>query len=147
MVDVIYKRKNGRYGQSIAFHDENGKPYETPLTDQSFKDDADINVIIDRYKRAGTIPAAAAENLHFIDFTEVTNFQDAMIKICEAEDMFNSLDAKVRYRFNNDPGEFLAFVEDPNNLDELVKMGLANARPNVSGGPTTPVSENESSEQ
>lgn len=147
MVDVIYKRKNGRLGQSVSFHDADGKPYEKPLTDQSFKDETDINIIIDRFKRAGTVPAAAASDLHYIDFTEVTNFQDAMIKVFEAEDMFNTIDAKIRYRFDNDPGKFLAFIDDPNNAEELVKMGLAIAKPNDLGGTTTPVSDVSQPEQ
>ena len=32
---------------------------------------------------------------------------------------------EVRKRFNYDPSAFLEFAENPNNLDELVSMGLA----------------------
>lgn len=141
-MDVIYRRPNGRYAQAICFHDEDGKPLEKPLTDQSFKDECDINVLIDRFKRSGTIPASDAANLHYIDFTEVTNFQDAMVKVFEAQDQFDSLDAKIRAKFDNDPGRFLEFASNPANMDELVKMGLAVLKPEyVSGGTTTPVSE------
>jgi len=38
---------------------------------------------------------------------------------------FATLPSHVRRRFENDPQEFLAFMADPANQDEVIKMGLA----------------------
>lgn len=36
-----------------------------------------------------------------------------------------TLPAKVRDRFSNDPGKFLAFVDDPKSREEMYELGLA----------------------
>ena len=41
-----------------------------------------------------------------------------------AQDMFESLPADIRTKFGNDPGRFLDFVEDPQNEEELIELGL-----------------------
>jgi hypothetical protein len=43
--------------------------------------------------------------------------------------MFMSLPAKIRSRFQNDPGAFLDFVQNPENRDEMIELGLAKAQP------------------
>jgi len=124
-MDIIFKRDNGMIGQSISFHDENGKPYDKPLVDQSAVEDCDINNIISRYQRAAVpLPPLDPSRVRYGDFTDVTNFQDAQIRILEAQEMFDALPAKLRARFENDPAMFLDFVDDPNNMDEMVKLGL-----------------------
>lgn len=38
--------------------------------------------------------------------------------------MFDTLPSKLRLRFGNDPAEFLSFVEDPANDQEMIDLGL-----------------------
>lgn len=123
-MDVFYTRFDGSKGQAISFHDEDGKPYDEILTKQEFLEESDINVIISRFQKTGIVPSTFGNVASFGDFSEVTNFQDAMIKVQEAEDMFFGLPAKIRSRFDNDPGVFLEFADNPENQDELVKMGI-----------------------
>ena len=113
-------------------------PYQTPLnrrefpglvcgkgmTKQSFKDECDIHTIIERFKETGQVPASAVEG-HHGDFTEVTDYHGAMLMVRKAQEMFEALPAGVRDRFQNDPGSFVSFVEDPDNAEALVEMGLA----------------------
>lgn len=103
--------------QSIAFSGPG-------LTKQSFKDECDINRIMARYQVTGVLP----ENLQpgapqYVDVTGI-EYQDSMLKIAAAQSLFNQLPAAVRFRFRNDPGEFLDFTQDPDNRDEMIKMGL-----------------------
>jgi len=136
-MDVIYKRANGTLGQAVAFHDEEGKPYDEILTKQEFLEESDINVIISRYRKTGVLPNTFGDVGSYGDFSNVTNFQDAMIKIHEAEDMFMSLPANVRAKFENDPGQFLEFADNPENQDALVEMGIidkASVKPVESSG-------------
>ena len=39
--------------------------------------------------------------------------------------MFEDLPSKARTEFNNDPGTFLDFVQDPENKDKLYDLGLS----------------------
>jgi hypothetical protein len=43
----------------------------------------------------------------------------------EAKSNFDNLPLEVRKQFNYDPAAFLEFVDNPENLDQLVAMGLA----------------------
>jgi len=49
-----------------------------------------------------------------------------MNTIIAAQRAFEALPAKIRDRFANSPERFLAFLADPDNLDEAVKLGLVN---------------------
>lgn len=59
------------------------------------------------------------------DFSGVTSYQDALDQVAQAQESFMELPAQVRLTFDNDPGKFLEFVQDPSNFDKLVEMGLA----------------------
>jgi phage internal scaffolding protein len=112
-------------------------PYEDPgldcsldedapegLTDQSQADDCDVNRIVDRFMKTGVLPGVDVERVYG-DFSSPTDFHEAMNVVARGMEQFESLDAKIRKRFNNDPGKFLEFVHDPDNLDEMVRLGLA----------------------
>lgn len=97
------------------------------LTQQSGKDDADINVIIERAKR-GAIIEPRPQAPVYGDFTQVpTDLRDALNAIRRADELFMSLDAAVRFRFHNDSQEMLEFLNDPYNRDEAIKLGLVKA--------------------
>lgn len=95
------------------------------LAKQAFKKECDINAIMARYEKNGLISHVNRFQGQYGDFTDPPGYQDALNKVISAQDMFMTLPAKVRARFGNDPGEFLEFVQDPRNSDELVKLGLA----------------------
>ena len=46
--------------------------------------------------------------------------------VATANSMFQDLPSSIRNQFQNDPGQFLDFVQDPENLEEMREMGLAN---------------------
>lgn len=95
------------------------------LTLQSDMADANINNIIAKYRKGQLVDHVAKYQGEYGDFTEFPdNYHEAMIKVAEANSMFESVPADIRTRFNNDPGEFLSFVLDPANGAEMVKMGL-----------------------
>ena len=102
---------------------------EESLTHQEFAEESDINVIIDRFG-IGENPIEAQEWVTNVDIADAPNtYMDVMNQLNEARDQFMSLPAKVRSQFDNDPGRFVDFVSDPNNGDELVRLGLATVRP------------------
>ena len=41
-----------------------------------------------------------------------------------AQEAFDALPSSWRTKFNNDPANFVDFCQDPNNRDEMVKLGM-----------------------
>lgn len=107
-------------------------PRGDSVTKQSFKAECDINTILAKYRTTGVLPTLIKENPRFGDFSDVPTYQEALNTVRLAQEQFDSLSSHVRERFANDPARFLEFVSDPLNSEELVKMGLATARPGVS---------------
>ena len=97
-------------------------------TQQQFKDEVDINTIVERFTRSGTMP----EPMTFPqeqEFEDAFDFQSAMNVTVKARESFMTLPAKVRARFQNNPQEFMQFIHNEENFDEAIKMGIATKRP------------------
>lgn len=95
------------------------------LTQQSMKDDCDINRIMKKFEDTGVIEHQRQFQGHYGDFLGAGDYHDAMNQILAAQEMFETVPAKLRARFGNDPALFLEFVQDPENAEELVELGLA----------------------
>lgn len=104
--------------------DESGLNCKDPtLTQQHFKEEVDINTLVERFHITGEMPQL--EKLpSYDDYTGVFDFQTAMNAIVAAKKDFDSLPAKTRARFGNDPQEFVSFFADPTNRAEAEKMGM-----------------------
>ena len=101
---------------------------EESLTAQEFKEESDINTIIDRFG-IGENPIEAQRWVTNVDIADApNNYQDVMNQLNAARDQFMSLPARVRSRFENDPAKFVSFVSDASNLEEMVSLGLAERR-------------------
>lgn len=96
---------------------------EPTMAQQQFRDEADINTIMERFGRTGEL-IAPVRMPQYGDFTGVSDYHTAMNAVIEAQTSFDALPAKVRARFDNDPGRFVEFCLDDNNRDEAVKLGL-----------------------
>lgn len=94
------------------------------LTKQAMKDECDINHIMKKWEKTGVIDHNNTYQGQYGDFTEVPTYQEAMNKVIQAEEMFMSLPSKIRKRFDNDPGQFIEAVNNPENHDEMVELGL-----------------------
>lgn len=99
---------------------------------QHFKDDCDINKLIKRFTNGGQIPQRDPSLYSFGDFTAI-DYQSALDVVMLADEQFGTLPAEVRERFGNNPAKLLGFLEDENNREEAVKLGL------VSRGTETPL--------
>lgn len=106
--------------------------FDPSLTQQHFKDECDINYIMRRYRETGFLVdplKSATAKPQFGDFSTAFDFHEAQNVIAKANEAFAALPSEVRKRFANDPGEFLAFMEDERNIDEAVKLGLVEKPP------------------
>ena len=95
------------------------------LTKQSHKDETNVNLILRRYQKTGMINFVNAQKGAYMD-TDPIEFQEAMNMIIQANNMFAKIPSGIRKRFGNDPKEFYEFLHNPENMDEMVRMGLAN---------------------
>lgn len=107
----------------------------TGKTQQSHKDDCDINVIMARYQQTGLIDHFNQRQPRFIDCTGA-DYHAAQQLIAQAKSMFQDLPSSIRNQFDNDPAAFLDFVQDPANAPRLAEMGLTAPQPD-SGHPPT----------
>jgi len=107
-----------------SFLDEEGNP-ANGRTEQCHKKDCDINNILRKYDKTGLITHVNTSKAHYGDYTEVNEYQNSLNMVIQAQDMFSELPAEIRKKFANDPGNFFEFVTNPDNLDEMVKLGLA----------------------
>lgn len=108
-------------------------------TKQAHKSECDINNIMARFQKTG---AMTHFNRHSPSYGFATSdtFHEAMQTVQRAEQMFGDLPANLRRKFDNNPAGFLAFVQNPENLPEMIELGLAVKRPApVSEEPATPV--------
>lgn len=98
---------------------ETGLRCEDPsLAVQSQAEEADINVIVKRFGVTGMLPESVRIP-QYGDFTGPSDFQSSMEYVAAAQSAFMELPAALRAEFNNDPGEFLAYAEDPANAEAL----------------------------
>lgn len=95
------------------------------LTKQSFRDECDINVIMSRYQQSGVLPVVSVREGRFVDAPS-TDYQEAMFQVADARSRFERLPARLRERFENDPGKLVAFLADDKNVAEARELGLVN---------------------
>ena len=96
---------------------------------QSFKDECDINNIMTKYVKTGLVSHVNKYGGRYGDLAGEVDYQNALDTIQRAKEVFAALPASIRTRFENDPAQFLGFVEDPANREELLQMGLLKTRP------------------
>lgn len=104
--------------------------FSPSMTKQSFAEECDINEILRRAKNGQDISGSVIDRVaRYGDFSNVPSYQEALNLVKNANGMFMSLDAHVRERFNNDPVKMIAFLQNADNYDEAVKLGLVVAKP------------------
>lgn len=99
---------------------------EEVRTKQEFADDADVNKIVARCLRTGTDIFSLGQRVApvFADVSELGDWRDMLEKVQNAQDAFMELPIETRKRFQNDPGQLLAFISDVKNREEAIKLGL-----------------------
>lgn len=111
---------------------------EPTLAQQQFKEECDINTIVERFGITGQMP----QNLRMPiqeEFVETMTYHEALNKLVEADTEFMKLPASVRAEFKNDAGAFVEFASDEKNVDKMREWGMAMpATPAIVPAPTAP---------
>lgn len=111
---------------------------EPSLTQQQFKDECDINHIMQRYRDTGFLVdplQKVTAKPQFGDFSTVADFMEAQNVIVRARENFEALPSQVRKEFGNDPARMLAFLEQESNYARAVELGLVEKRPDPPSEP------------
>lgn len=113
---IISKRANGKRRVQTIFEGPS-------LTQQQFKDDCDVNFIMDKYMKTGVWPATDKKGM-YADVSEIGDYQSMLEQVKLADEAMMTLPPELRNRFGGDPGAFIAYLQDPANYEESVKLGL-----------------------
>lgn len=109
---------------TVAASNESGLACEdATLAQQQFKDESDINNILRQFNITGILPNTPISP-RYGDFTGISDYKTAVDRVMAVEDEFMSLPAEIRARFNNEPESLIEFLNNEENRQEAVKLGL-----------------------
>jgi len=111
-----------KYGDRSAVRQHIG---ETTRVQQNLHAETDINRIMAKYQKTGLLTHVNTYAGEYGDFSGVPDYKTGLERVQAAEEMFMSLPAKIRDRFNNDPAKFIDFATNPDNVGDMRDMGLA----------------------
>ena len=117
--------------------DENGvrlttieKDYSDGRTKQSFKDSTDINKILKKAQKVGSLSHLQKHGAFYGDFANAPkDLFEARELLARGEQIFAELPSEVRKEFGNDPLNYYQFVNDPKNAGDLERVLPAIAEP------------------
>lgn len=104
------------------------------MTKQADRDEADINQIIKRFEKTGMLTVNQREAF-FGDVSGLTDYKTALDTVNEANNLFKGMSAEIRTRFDNDPALMIQFLDNEDNYEEAVKLGMVVRRPEVAPEP------------
>lgn len=98
------------------------------LAQQHFKQECDVNFIVDRYVKTGEMEHLSSVEPHFADVSDIpTDLFAAYEKVAVAEAAFMDLPSGLRKELNNDPAALSDWLMNPDNRQAAVQYGLISA--------------------
>jgi phage internal scaffolding protein len=120
---VIFLRTPYNYDTDAASN-ESGLACEEPsLAQQHFKEECDINTILQKFNITGILPEAPLSP-RYGDFSGIGDYHTALNRVIAAQEEFEALPAQIRARFDNDPAKLIEFLDDEANRPEAENLGL-----------------------
>jgi phage internal scaffolding protein len=119
----VFLRSMYNYDTDAASN-ESGLACEEPtLAQQHYKEESDINTILQKFSITGILPEAPLSP-RYGDFSGISDYHTALNRVIAAQDEFEALPAQIRARFDNDPSKLIEFLEDETNRPEAEELGL-----------------------
>jgi phage internal scaffolding protein len=107
-----------------AASNESGLACEEPsLAQQHFKEECDINTILERFNITGMLPQSTLSP-RYGDFSGISDYHTALNRVIAAQDEFEALPAQIRAKFDNDPAKLIEFLNDEANRPAAEELGL-----------------------
>nr|UXQ88008.1 MAG: internal scaffolding protein [Microvirus sp.] len=102
----------------VDFSDDIGR------TEQAHKTDVDIHHIMKQYKKTGVLTHVNQHQGTYGDYAEAPDYSQAQNIIADAKSLFESVPSHIRSDMNNDPQQFVNFMQNPKNREEIEAYGL-----------------------
>lgn len=134
----VFLRAGFNYDTMQASDESALRCEDKSLAQQSFKEECDINTIMERFGHGAALPQGFRAPMYG-DFTGLGDYRSAIEAVHAAGDAFLSMPAQLRARFENDPAKLIDFVSNESNREEAVRLGLIPEKPAVPGAPAEPV--------
>ncbi|AXL14605.1 internal scaffolding protein [Microviridae sp.] len=113
-----YKNTTERRRVSLDFSNSES------LTEQCHKDEVKIQNIMRKASREGIVRHVSKYQGQYMDMVSAPDFYEAQIQLANAQSMFETVPAQIRAEFDNDPGKYIDFMQNPENRENIEKMGL-----------------------
>ncbi len=94
------------------------KKYTDGRTKQCFKDECNIQKIMARAEKAGTISHLQKYEGVYADYSDFDFFEQTQ-KLTQGREIFDALPAELRREFGQSPAAFFNYVNDPENAEDL----------------------------
>lgn len=129
MSDMYDKKTRLPFGQHIRRREDGSLDVgtvnkEVTMTQQQYAEECDVNHIMKKYITTGEIHHVNRKQGVYADMADIQDYQGMLNTVLAANEAFDALPADVRNKFRNDPANLIEFVQDPENYDEGVKLGL-----------------------
>jgi phage internal scaffolding protein len=121
----VFIRTQYNYDHDAASNESGLECKDSSLAQQHHREECDINTIMERFGQTGQLPQTSLQP-SYGDFSGVVDYHTALNAIIAAEEQFDTLPAQMRARFDNDPAKLIDFLENDNNQDEAIALGLVN---------------------
>lgn len=121
------------------FNPRENKPTTVPgksLTQKHFAAATDINNIVKQYAKTRQLPVTGEAPIYG-DISRLPSYHDSLNFVFDVQRAFASLPARLRGRFQNDPGQLVRFVDNPANREECQRLGLLPMDPPAVDGQQT----------
>lgn len=101
-----------------------GEIIDDGRTQKHFKDEVDINNILAKYRKGQVMTHVKRAQARFGDFSQYTDLASDMDKVAKAQQTFEMLPATLRNHFKNSIPGFFDFVNNPDNFEKGVELGI-----------------------
>lgn len=115
LIKTKYTRANGTIG--IKVHSD-----QPSKTNPNYKDEVDVNNIMDRFLKTGQLSHVSNQPLAYVDYSQTPpDLQSTLHFIKDQNELYQSLNKKNKNRFPTIE-QFLEFAENPANQEELQQI-------------------------
>lgn len=124
----VFVRNPYNYDMALVSQETGLECKDPSLAQQHMKDECDINVLVERFGVTGQLPTTPLEP-SYGDFSGVSDYHTALNAIKAADTAFMGLPAQLRAKFDHDPNALLQFLQNEQNRDEAIMLGLIDGKP------------------
>ena len=99
------------------------------MTEQHHAERTRVSWILEQYRRTGVVDHVQRAAPRYVDLSEVPSFEEAFNLVERAEEAFARLPAEVRAEVGNNPIGLVEWVQDPENLERGLELGIFETAP------------------